>query len=209
LGPSDHLVLLRWLSPSFPTGSFAWSHGLERAAGTRVRDAETLRDWLADALRHGAGRTDAILIGAAWRAGDLAEVAEVALALSPSRERRAEAMGQGAAFAAAVRAADGLDLPDLPLPVAVGRAARLRGLPLRATGEAALLAWVTGLVQAAQRLLPLGQSAGARIVADLAPVCAEVAAACDLPVEEAGSCAFALDIAALRHETMEPRIFRS
>ena len=68
----DQLHLLRlqaWLSPAFPIGGFSYSHGLEQAAALGwVRDRETLVDWLESDLRHGAGRTDAILLAAAYRA---------------------------------------------------------------------------------------------------------------------------------------------
>ncbi len=65
----DALVLLAWLSPGYPVGAYAYSHGLEWAveAGD-VRDEASLRDWLADVLTHGAGRSDAILAAHAHRA---------------------------------------------------------------------------------------------------------------------------------------------
>ena len=103
------LRLLAWLSPAFPTGGFAWSHGIEWAveAGD-VTDGASLGDWLADVLRHGSGRNDAILLRHAHRAaGDaaaLAALAEFARAAAGARERRAESIGQGNAFAAAAAA---------------------------------------------------------------------------------------------------------
>src|SRR5260370_19407937 len=103
------LRLLAWLSPAFPTGGYAYSHGVEWAVDTgEIRDGETLREWVHDVLRFGAGRSDAILLVHAHRRhGDpdaLAELVELALATSPSRERRAETVGQGNAFAAAAAA---------------------------------------------------------------------------------------------------------
>ncbi len=69
---SDGLHLLRlqaWLSPSFPIGGFSYSHALEQAVQRGwVHDRETLVDWLDADLRHGAGRSDAILLAAAYRA---------------------------------------------------------------------------------------------------------------------------------------------
>ncbi len=207
------LTLARWLSPAFPTGSFAWSHGLETAAREgAVRDAETLEDWLGALLRWGAGRNDAILLGAAHRAeGDeLGTLAELARALAPSRERRAEAGEQGAAFARTVRALHGWDLPDMAFPVALGRAARLGGLPAGPVAAVALQAFATTLVQAAQRLLPLGQTAAQGVILRLAPLCEGVASeAVSQGPEALGGCALAIDAASLRHETLEPRIFRS
>ncbi len=106
------LLLLTWFSPSYPVGSFAYSHGLEWAqeAGD-LPDAASLAAWLADLIERGAARSDAILGVAAWNAttaGDWAEVAsiaELALATATSTERRMETVTQGNAFLLATAAA--------------------------------------------------------------------------------------------------------
>jgi urease accessory protein len=92
--------LMTWLSPGYPVGAFSYSHGLEYAVeeGT-VTDAETLRAWLADLLRFGSGRNDAILFchayEAAQQASALAEVAALAAAFAASSERHLETTAQG------------------------------------------------------------------------------------------------------------------
>src|ERR1700722_11900224 len=101
------LKLLAWLSPAFPTGAFAYSHGLEWAVEVGdVTDEASLLAWLTDVLLNGTGRTDTILLRhghhAASDARRLIEIAALALATSASRERRDEALAQGKAF---VRAA--------------------------------------------------------------------------------------------------------
>ena len=94
------LTLTQWLSPAYPVGAFAWSHGLERAVQRGdVTSAADLKDWLSAVLENGAGRSDAILLFAAYDAEDVSPVAELAAALAPSKERRMETMQQGAAFA--------------------------------------------------------------------------------------------------------------
>ncbi len=63
------LNLLAWLSPAFPTGAFAYSHGLEWAVEVGdIKDGDSLRHWLADVLADGAGRSDTILLRHAHRA---------------------------------------------------------------------------------------------------------------------------------------------
>lgn len=105
LSVAQAMLLQTWLSPAYPVGAFAWSHGLETlvADGT-LRDGETLCDWITDVLRHGGGWSDAVLFAHGWRAaGDaegFARLEALAAALSPSAERLAETIGQGAAFAA-------------------------------------------------------------------------------------------------------------
>jgi urease accessory protein len=207
------LTLAQWLSPAYPTGAFAWSHGLESAtAERRVTDAASLERWLSDLLAHGSGRTDAILLGEAFRADPsaLPELNDLALALAPSSERLAETREQGAAFAAVTRAVWDLDLPDMALPLVVGRATALAGLPLRPVVQLYLQNLASAQVQAALRLMPLGQTAGQRVLHRLSSLCARVAGeSLALTAEDIGACALGLDLAAMRHETLPSRIFRS
>ena len=208
---ADLLTLTQWLSPAYPVGAFAWSHGLERAiARGDVGSRQDLAVWLSSLLEQGAGRTDAILLCAAYRAKEVAEVAALAAALAPSRERRMETMQQGAAFATTTRAVWDMDLPDMAFPVAVGRAAALRALPLAPVLHVWLQAFVSNLVQAAQRLMPVGQTEGQRILAGLAPAILAVAEAAEgATLDDIGSATFAIDTASMQHESQTSRIFRS
>ena len=102
----DLLRLLTWLSPAFPIGAFAYSHGLERAVHDGlVRDGDDLTAWLEDLVEIGSAWNDAVLLAEAHRraaAGkDLTEIAQLAEALAGSRERHMETTLQGAAFLAA------------------------------------------------------------------------------------------------------------
>lgn len=209
---ADLLTLTQWLSPAYPVGAFAWSHGLEAAiAGGDVTDAEALFDWLDALIRHGAGWTDAVLLSAAHR-GDPpeAELAALAAALAPSRERQAETVEQGAAFARTTGALTGSRADPAPYPVAVGRAARALSLPTAQVAALHLHAVAGNLVSAAVRFVPLGQTDGQRVLARLAPVIeTAAAAAAEAPLAALGGAAFRSDIAAMTHETMTTRIFRS
>ncbi|MGV6849085.1 MAG: urease accessory protein UreF [Marinibacterium sp.] len=212
--PAGLLTLTRWLSPAFPTGGFAFSHGLEAlVAAGRMKDARDLEDWLADILAHGSGRNDAILLAASWRAETddaRAELADLALALAAGAERAAETCAQGAAFAAALKGSGEVALPDWPLPVAVGAAARRAGLPLAETLLLYLQNFATNLATIAVRHVPLGQSEGQAVLAALAPLIERRAAeAATLGLDDLGGCALAADMASLEHETMQTRIFRS
>jgi urease accessory protein len=220
------LPLLIWLSPSFPVGAFAYSHGLEWAveAGD-IADAASLQGWLADLLEFGAPRSDAILFSAAFRAAAradwpaLKEVGALAVALTVSAERRLETTAQGSAFVRAARPAwdceplrrlDQASDGAVAYPVAVAAAASGHGLPLAASLEAFVLAQTANLVSAALRLGSIGQTEGQKILAALLPRIrllareAQTAGLADL-----GGCAFRSDIAAMRHETQYSRLFRS
>lgn len=220
----DHLRLMAWLSPTYPVGAYAYSHGLEAAvAAGDVADETSLRAWLADVLEHGAGRNDLILACHAHRGADdaraIRDLNDLALALAPSRELRLETAQQGRSFLDATRVA----WPDPSLsalsealageiayPVAVGIAAGVHGMALTPVLASFGLAFVQNLVSAALRLAPVGQTAGTRIVAALAPRVAALAAATpDLTLDDLGSATLRLDLGSFRHETQYSRIFRS
>ena len=208
---ADLLTLTQWLSPAYPVGAFAWSHGLERAVNRGdVADAQNLSDWLHAVLENGAGRSDAILLCAAYNADDVGPIAELAGALAPSRQRKMETLQQGAAFAATTRAGWGFDLPDMAYPVAVGRAARLADLPVEATTLIWLQAFASNLIQCAQRLLPIGQTKGQQILHDLgSTITCVCASAQEATLDDIGSATFAVDTASMQHADQYARIFRS
>lgn len=206
------LTLVQWLSPAFPVGSFAYSHGLEQAvSGGQVCDAAGLQGWLSDVLDYGAGRADAIFLAHALRPGaDHAALAALARALAPSRERLVETEAQGAALLAATNALTGAAHVPMPYPVALGAAAAPLGLPAPRVAALYLHAFATALVQAGVRFIPLGQTEGQGVLAALAPLILRIAAeAAEAPLGAIGSAAAGTDMAAMRHETMETRIFRT
>ena len=205
---SPLLRLLTWLSPAFPVGSFSYSHGLEQtiAAGF-VRDGESLHDWLDGLVTFGGGWTDAVLLAAAYRGEDVADLAE---ALAISRERLAETLGQGAAFLAAARAwPETTDLPPrLAYPVAVGAACARAGIGLPDALTAYLHAFASNLVSVAMRAAPIGQTAGVAVLAALEPaLLATALRAAGSTLDDLGSAAFNSDLCAMRHETQQPRLF--
>ncbi|MEL6464992.1 MAG: urease accessory UreF family protein [Pseudomonadota bacterium] len=205
------LTLMQWLSPAFPVGAFAYSHGLEQviADGT-VTDAATLQDYLETLLTHGSARADAILLAAAYTSDNLPHVDATARAFAASAERLKETDLQGAAFCDTARSVWGLDLTGLTYPVAVGAAARAMAIPLPDTLPLFLHAFASNLVSVSQRALPLGQTDGQTVLAALAPTIAATANKAETtPLDALTSTSFAADIAAMRHETLQPRIFRT
>ena len=212
-------VLFAWFSPAFPTGAFAYSHGLETAAAEGlVTDEADLGEWLADVLALGAGWTDAVLMSLAYcaDAAELARLAELGTALSPSRERAAETLGQGGAFAAAIRegwpelSPPPVMLGRAPYPVAAGWAAGALGADLRRALGAYLTGFTANLIAAGVRLSLCGQAGGVRILARLGPTIAALGArAVHAEEDDLGGCALWSDIASLRHEPIDGRLFLS
>ena len=206
------LSLVQWLSPAFPVGGYAYSHGLEWAISAGdITSAEDLQRWIGTVLTEGAGRTDAILLAQALRPeADLAALSALAQALAASRERLVETLDQGRALGQTIAALTGQPLPEMPYPVALGAAARGLGLPAEPVVALYLHAFASALVQAAVRFVPLGQTEGQAVLAALHPVILQVAAeAVQAGLDQIGSGAFRSDLAAMRHETMDVRIFRT
>ena len=211
-------LLLTWLSPAFPTGAYAYSHAIEWAVDAGdVRDEASAAGWLTDLLNHGPGWTDAILLRHAHRCRtpvDLAAVASIAVASQPSVERRLESMAQGTAFALAAKVwgAPLLDAQpgQIAYPVALGALAAAHAVPEDDAALGLLHAFTANLVSAAVRLVPLGQTAGLRILAGLAPTIAAVAAeTAHATLDDIGGACFRSDIASMRHETQYTRLFRT
>ena len=222
----ETLRLMAWLSPGYPVGAYAYSHGLEAAVESGAVSGEaSLGAWLTDVIEFGSGRNDLILAAhahGAAEAGDaqaLTEVNDLALALAPSRELHLETSQQGRSFLDATRAAwpspslarlaEALPGP-VAYPVAVGVAAGAHGMALPPTLAAFGLAFLQNLVSAALRCAPIGQSAGTRVIASLTPRVAGLAATIPpLSLDEIGSATLRLDLGSARHETQYSRIFRS
>lgn len=207
--PTDPaLTLHSWLSPAFPTGAFSWSHGLETliAEGT-ITNADGLEQWLAGLLRYGSARSDAILLARTMEGED---VADLAAALAPSRERYTETMEQGAAFARTINATQPFTISEAAYPVAVGRAAMAAGMAPAMVLPLYLQAVIANLIHAGIRLIPLGQTDGQRILTALQPLCSDIAAEAETaPLDEIGTAMVLTDIASARHEALYSRIFRS
>jgi urease accessory protein len=218
--------LMTWLSPSFPVGAFSYSSGIEWAveAGD-IGNAASLRDWLAAVLEDGSGFCDGVLLAHAHRAaaaGDdmaLRDIAELAAAFVPSRERQLETSAQGRAFLDIVRAAwncDGLDQlvsyydRTIVYPVAIGIVSAAHAIPLAATMHAFVHALTSNWISAGARLIPLGQTDSQRVLASLEPVVVATAKrALDASLDDLASATFRADLASMQHETQYTRLFRS
>lgn len=224
---SPHLLLQLWLSPSFPVGAYAYSHGLEKAAENGwITNAEQLQVWLADLVELGSLGNDMMLLAHAWRAmrsgaiDDIRSLAELGCALQPSAERHLETTQQGASFLTTIRAswptprlialAEATSSDPVPYPVAVGVAAGAHDVPLRDTLPAFGMAFIGGLVSAAIRLGIVGQTDAQRLLAALTPSIVELARRTETATrDDIGSCVWRSDLASLQHETQYTRLFRS
>ena len=223
-------VLAALFSPAFPIGAFSYSHGIEVAiASGDVADASTAYDWIETILRGGSGRNDAILMANAYKAinlhtikgADLAGgrnaeievINELAFALSPGAERAQESRELGVNFTRIIKQVYELDIglsPPLAYPVAAGLAARHLGCELRLSLSFFLQSFIGNLISVTLRAVPLGQSDGQIILAQLMPVTAALAdEAATTTLDDVGGYAILADHASILHETLDTRIYRT
>jgi urease accessory protein len=216
------LLQLIWLaSPALPVGGFSYSEGLEAAVDRGlVADEATAALWLVDQLHLSLARSDLAVIGeaiGAWRSDDLARVASLNAWVLQTREtaelrQQTEQMGRSLVewlksvhpdVAARVR-------EQLTYPLAFALAVSTSAAPPRDCLLAFAFGWAENMMQAAIKSVPLGQSAGQRILQRLA---AEIPPAVDnaLALGEDERQAFSpmLAILSAQHETQYSRLFRS
>jgi urease accessory protein len=217
---------MAWLSPAYPVGAFSYSSGLEWAIEVGdIKDAESLRRWLAVVIGEGGAFCDAVFLVHAHRAAAshdgkaLHDVAELAAAFAPSKERHLETTAQGRAFVEATRAVWPCQAIErlvtafegpLTYPVVVGVTAAGHGIAAGLVLHAYSHAMVANWISAGVRLVPLGQTDGQRILGTLEPVVARtVLRALKTPLDQVGSSALRSDLSSMRHETQYTRLFRS
>ncbi len=166
-------------------------------------------------LRHGSGRSDAILLRHAHRADDRAGARcgspNLPRPRSPAASGGTRRWGRAAAFVLAAEVWGGAVLEGrVAYPVAFGALARAQSIPEDPAALGFLHAFAANLVSAAVRLVPLGQTAGLRTLAALEPLVAAVAEETrGAGLDEIGGACFRSDIAAMRHETQYTRLFRT
>lgn len=225
--PAQALLQLMWLaSPALPVGGFSYSEGLESAVEAGLADTETkAQRWLLDQLALALGRADLAVAAqafGAWQRSDLCRVTELNDWVRTTREtselrQQAEQMGRSLCEwlrqrqpddprVAALRAL----APAPTWPVAFALAAVHTGAPVRDALLAHAFGWAENMVQAAIKSVPLGQSAGQRMLAALSEaIPAVVDAAIALPDGERQACTPMLAILSARHEAQYSRLFRS
>lgn len=222
LSPTGLLHLIWLASPALPIGGFSYSEGLEAGVDTGLLATESgVGDWLSDQLVLSLGRSDLPLLAqaiAAWRNNDRARIQALTTWLLASRESaefRAQTEQMGRSLVEWLR----LQHPQVDAafagiaptyPVAFGYAAAQVPASVRDGCLAFAFGWAENMVSAAVKAVPLGQSAGQRILARLAhEIPAVVEEALGLPDADRMAFTPMLAILSAQHETQYSRLFRS
>lgn len=206
--------LLQLASPSLPVGAYSYSGGLESAieAGV-VRDGESAARWIGDVLEHSVARMEApVFLRLARGDADLAHWNALFLASRESAELRAESVQMGFSLNRLLPALgiEPVALEEPAFPTVFARAASAWGIEPQQALVAYLWAWLENQVLAAVKAVPLGQTAGQRILHRLGARLEEIARrAAALEDDEVCNFAPGLAILSARHETQYSRLFRS
>ena len=232
--PAASLLQLIWLaSPALPVGGFSYSEGLEaaviraQAAPEYAADSAThdwLGAWLCDQLHLSLARGDLAVIAQAipaWRSSDLSRITQLndwLLQTRETNELRAQAEQMGRSLCKWLQSHDGVDTAKLAhcaqlpptYPIAFALAAAQTDAGVSDCLLAYAFGWAENMVQAAIKSVPLGQTAGQRILARLShKIPAAVLSAMDLRDEERQAFSPMLAILSAQHETQYSRLFRS
>jgi urease accessory protein len=217
---------LMWLaSPALPIGGFSYSECLESAVDKGVAATESgAQAWLLDQLHLSLARADLAVVAQAipaWQAADDPRIAALNAWVLQTREtselrQQTEQMGRSLLewlrnhTTAQPEQIAVLAALQPTYPMAFALAASSTGAPLRDCMLAYAFGWAENMVQAAIKSVPLGQSAGQRILSALT---AEIPATIDhaMALEDGQRQAFSpmLAILSSQHEVQYSRLFRS
>jgi urease accessory protein len=211
--PTDSklITVMQWLSPAFPIGGFAYSHGLEWAINKGyVSNREELQNWISDLLEYGSLKNDAILIKLVLQGFDPKEINELAMALCPASERLSETQLQGGAFCKIMREVWSLEIDELTLPIALALAAKNESIDQNLVVPAYLHSFCSNLISVAMRLIPIGQTDGQKTLRELSPLISDsVRSVAKSDKDDLGSACFLSDVSAMQHEYLQPRVFKT
>tara|TARA_Y200000002_G_scaffold7873_1_gene6584 strand:- start:318 stop:944 length:627 start_codon:yes stop_codon:yes gene_type:complete len=206
---NQNQLMFQWLSPSFPTGSFNFSQGLEYAVSqSMVKNEIDLVEWIENNLERGFLRNDAIFLKLAYHISkdkDLDDLTEKCLAFSCSALKLNEQVLTGDNFAKASDTQLGL-----PYPIALGTAARKHKFKIEELIPLFLQSNISNLIAAAQRLLPLGHKRSTSILKNLFEKINEISRKVLLSTEkDLFSSCYLADTCTLLHEEFQGKIFKS
>ena len=221
--------LLQISDSAFPRGAFAHSHGLEAYVQEgRVASAEALEEFISSVLRHGAATLDGVYLREAFLSKEESDLDRVIAldraydAARPVKSLREASRSVGRQFLRTARGfIDDPFLDDLEAgartdrvcaqyPLALGCVASSLGIGCAGALESFCYGVASGLVSAAVRLVPLGQTEGQRVLSNLeGEVRGATARALALPMEDAHSLGPGHEIRAMAHQRLHTRLFVS
>ena len=223
---SDLYTVLTWFSPSYPIGSYAYSHGLEYAVEEGlVKDPQTLLGWIRDLLFFGTGYNDSIIINSIYdsvandNCVEFDYISQIANAIKPTKEIALESYQQGVSFKNIlmdVYSNSNLTfylnrLDDcITYPSVVGVAGGIFEVEKKLLLHSYLHAFTSNILSAALRIMPIGQTEIQKIIFQMKGNVEEMTnKSLGLSLSDLGSSVFISDWASSKHQNQYTRLFRS
>ncbi len=220
---SAMLNLLRLTSPSLPIGAFAYSQGLEFACDQEwITDEQSALNWISGLMRNTQTYLEIPILMRlynAWQSNEFEKVeywSKYLLASREARELRDEDHYIGKALSKLLldlevpQAHDIINTPYITYATAFSLAAYHWQVSESDCCTGYVWAWCENQVNAAIKLIPLGQTAGQRMLTSLINQIPDlVQTGMQLDDDEIGSTAVGLGISSANHETQYSRLFRS
>ncbi|MEH1812011.1 MAG: urease accessory protein UreF [Nostoc sp.] len=224
LTDSHLLSILQLASPALPVGAYSYSEGLEMLVenGT-IANQTNLKDWLKAELLYGAIRLEAAVMVRSQQTAKIPDIDSLCrwnLWLSAARETeelRASSWQMGRSL---IQLLGKLEPQIVPIAntvgnpcnyaIAFGIAVAHWEISIQAALLAYLHSWASNLITAGVKLIPLGQTAGQRLLLDLQPLLSAAALEIlGLEDDQLACCSWGLSLASMQHETQYTRLFRS
>lgn len=205
MGETALLRLLHLADSALPIGGAAHSFGLETLADEGELTPGDVEVFLRGYLEE-AGALEAVFVRRSWKSGNLQALSGELSARKLARESREASMKLGRRFAELVNGIleHSLLETNLHYCIAFGAVGAAFVIPVDAVVLAYLNQSTAALVSCCQRLMPLGQVAASRILWNLKPAIVRVSLS-----EEASCFSPYLELASMRHGSMEARLFIS
>ena len=202
-------ILQTWFSPSFPIGSYSFSHGLEALIDDKlIANKQDILDFLNCILLYGTCKNEIILIKYAYQGSDLNDFA---FSLCPSKERKIESLEMGNAFRKILKDSWDYELPiNTAYPICIGKAANHFQIPLNLTMISFLQSFISNLVNVCVKHIPIGQKIGQDcIVNSLKSVKKIVKKSDKYSLDDIGGICFNSDIYSIKHERLLTRVYKT
>jgi urease accessory protein len=218
------LSILQLASPALPVGAYSYSEGLETLVeNATIFNVQTLKYWLEAELNYGSIRLDGAVIIRGLEAAKIGDWEALnrwnvwLSALRDTEELRASSWQMGRSL---LQLFGKLEPEVLPLAQAVGYpcnyaiAFGIASAHWQISPQVALLtylhSWANNLITAGIKLIPLGQTAGQKLLLELQELLDSVMVQIlTLQDDDLACCSWGLSLASMQHETQYTRLFRS
>ena len=202
-------LLQSWFSPSFPIGSYGYSHGLESLIEEKIiQNKSDVIDYLVGIIFNGSCKNDVIFIKYTYQG---LELNDYIMALCASKERKIEILALGNAFAKILKDSWKFEISDnVAYPIAVAKAGINFNISLQNLSLFYIQSFISNLINICVKHIPLGQKVGQDCIIETLPKIEKLIKDMKhFSIDEIGGINFVSDIHSMKHENLRTRIYLS